>query len=59
MNGYLLLGYTVSLTLLWGYAFLLLLESRAVRKREKQSSLAHDYTIGQDTPVEKGLINAP
>ncbi len=35
MSGYLILGYALSLTLLWGYAFLLLVEARSIRQREK------------------------
>lgn len=38
MNSYLFLGYALSLTLLWGFALMLLLKSRAIRKRERHSS---------------------
>ena len=38
MNGYLILGISVGTTLLWGYALVLLLESRALRKREQRHS---------------------
>ena len=35
MIGYLVLGYAISLTLLWGYALLLLIEARSIRQREE------------------------
>jgi len=37
MNGYLLLGYAVSLALLWGYALLLFRKSRVTRSRRQQT----------------------
>ncbi len=35
MTGYLILGYALSFVLLWGYALLLLVESRSIRQREE------------------------
>ena len=35
VNSYLVGGYVVGLALLWGYALLLFLESRAIAKAEK------------------------
>jgi hypothetical protein len=38
MTSYLIFGIAVGVTLLWGYALILFLESRALRKREKRGS---------------------
>ena len=37
MNGYLLLGYAVSLVLLWGYALRLCRKSRIIRSQERHT----------------------
>lgn len=36
MNSYLLLGYAISMTLLWGYALALFRKSIQLRHQEKQ-----------------------
>ncbi len=40
MNGHLIFGYSVGFMLLWGYALLLFLESRTIRKQEHRDSKA-------------------
>ncbi len=44
MIGYLVLGYAISLALLWGYALCLWIEARSIRLREEADG-KHTITL--------------